>query len=103
MSDVALVMGSISDWETMEQTASVLSELGVSYTKQIISAHRMPDEMFAFSKEAQANGYRAIIAGAGGAAHLPGMILYYQLCKCQVAYQWRRLRLVKRGPLTLVF
>ncbi|MGO3536361.1 MAG: 5-(carboxyamino)imidazole ribonucleotide mutase [Latilactobacillus curvatus] len=74
MSDVALVMGSISDWETMEQTASVLSELGVSYTKQIISAHRMPDEMFAFSKEAQANGYRAIIAGAGGAAHLPGMI-----------------------------
>ena len=74
MSDVALVMGSISDWGTMEQTASVLSELGVSYTKQIISAHRMPDEMFAFSKEAQANGYRAIIAGAGGAAHLPGMI-----------------------------
>ncbi|WP_076800217.1 5-(carboxyamino)imidazole ribonucleotide mutase [Latilactobacillus curvatus] len=74
MSDVALLMGSISDWKTMKHTAEVLDSLGVSYTKQIISAHRMPDEMFAFSKSAQADGFRVIIAGAGGAAHLPGVI-----------------------------
>ncbi|KRM96665.1 phosphoribosylaminoimidazole carboxylase carboxyltransferase subunit [Liquorilactobacillus aquaticus DSM 21051] len=67
-------MGSISDWETMKQTALVLDQFQVNYDKRVISAHRMPDEMFAFSKKAASNGTKVIIAGAGGAAHLPGMI-----------------------------
>lgn len=74
MTDVAIVMGSISDWSTMKATADMLTELGVSYETQIISAHRMPMEMVAFAQQAQTNGYRVIIAGAGGAAHLPGML-----------------------------
>jgi len=71
---VALVMGSSSDWETMSAAADVLRELGVGCDAQVLSAHRMPDEMFGFAETASARGVRVIIAGAGGAAHLPGMV-----------------------------
>lgn len=74
LKNVALVMGSKSDWATMKITAEQLGDLGIPYTKQVISAHRMPDEMFAFAEQAQAKQTQVIIAGAGGAAHLPGMI-----------------------------
>ena len=74
MSDVAIIMGSDSDWPTMEAAANVLDEFGISYTAEVVSAHRMPDEMADFAKQAAKNGYRVIIAGAGGAAHLPGMV-----------------------------
>lgn len=74
MSDVAIIMGSDSDWPTMEAAASVLDEFGISYTAEVISAHRMPEEMAVFAKSAAKNGYKVIIAGAGGAAHLPGMV-----------------------------
>lgn len=67
-------MGSSSDWTTMCRAVEILDELGVASHHQVLSAHRMPDEMFAFAEAAQAAGYRAIIAGAGGAAHLPGML-----------------------------
>ena len=71
---IALVMGSSSDWETMRAAAQVLDEFGVAYEKQVLSAHRMPDDMFRFAEQAAARGLRALIAGAGGAAHLPGML-----------------------------
>jgi 5-(carboxyamino)imidazole ribonucleotide mutase len=71
---VAVVMGSTSDWSTMHKAVEVLTELGVAHHAQVLSAHRMPDEMFAFAADAEGAGYRAIIAGAGGAAHLPGML-----------------------------
>ena len=71
---ISIVMGSYSDWETMKNTAEVLDEFGVKYDKAVISAHRMPEEMLSFAKGAVANGIEVIIAGAGGAAHLPGMI-----------------------------
>ena len=71
---VAVVMGSSSDWETMSQAAVILDEFGVSYSRHVLSAHRMPDDMFAFAESAVERGLRAIIAGAGGAAHLPGML-----------------------------
>ncbi len=74
MSDVAIIMGSDSDWSTMEDAAKILDELGISYTADVISAHRMPLEMVEFSQSAQSKGYKVIIAGAGGAAHLPGMV-----------------------------
>ena len=74
MSDVAIYMGSDSDWPTMEDAAKVLDGLGISYTADVVSAHRMPLEMVEFSQTAQAKGYKVIIAGAGGAAHLPGMV-----------------------------
>ena len=74
MSDVAIIMGSDSDWPTMEAAASVLDEFGISYSAEVISAHRMPEEMAVFAKSAAKNGYKVIIAGAGGAAHLPGMV-----------------------------
>ena len=74
MSDVAIIMGSDSDWPTMEGAANVLDEFGISYTAEVVSAHRMPDEMADFAKNAAKNGYKVIIAGAGGAAHLPGMV-----------------------------
>lgn len=74
MSDVAIIMGSDSDWPTLQSAAEVLDEYGISYTAEVISAHRMPDEMADFAKSAAANGYKVIIAGAGGAAHLPGMV-----------------------------
>ena len=76
MSDVAVavIMGSSSDWEVMQHAAQVLRDMQVSHETRVVSAHRMPDDMFAFAQAAQARGLRAIIAGAGGAAHLPGML-----------------------------
>ena len=71
---VAVVMGSDSDWSTMRHACDVLDRFGVPYDARVLSAHRMPDEMFAFAAAARARGLRAIIAGAGGAAHLPGML-----------------------------
>ena len=71
---VGVVMGSNSDWDTMQHAVQMLEHFGIAYEKQVLSAHRMPDEMFAYAESAQARGLRAIIAGAGGAAHLPGML-----------------------------
>lgn len=71
---VAIVMGSQSDWPTMQCAARVLEELGIEYDARITSAHRTPDRMIAFAKGAAGEGFKVIIAGAGGAAHLPGMI-----------------------------
>jgi len=71
---VALTMGSSSDWDTLQHAAAILDEFGVPYEKHVLSAHRMPDDMFAFAESAAARGLKAIIAGAGGAAHLPGML-----------------------------
>ena len=70
---VAIIMGSQSDWDTMRHTAETLAALGVECDKRIVSAHRTPDRLFAFAKGAKAAGFKIIIAGAGGAAHLPGM------------------------------
>ena len=71
---VGVVMGSSSDWDTMQHATQLLNEFGVAYEAQVLSAHRMPDEMFAYAESAHARGLQAIIAGAGGAAHLPGML-----------------------------
>ncbi|HEU4851998.1 MAG TPA: 5-(carboxyamino)imidazole ribonucleotide mutase [Telluria sp.] len=71
---VGIVMGSSSDWDVMQHAVEMLKQFGVPYEAQVVSAHRMPDEMFAYAESARARGLRAIIAGAGGAAHLPGMI-----------------------------
>jgi len=71
---VAVVMGSASDWPTMRRAAEILDRFGVPQEVSVLSAHRMPDEMFAFAEAAARRGLRAIVAGAGGAAHLPGMI-----------------------------
>ncbi len=71
---VSLAMGSSTDWETLQHAAAILDEFQVPYDKQVVSAHRMPDDMFAFAESAAARGVKAIIAGAGGAAHLPGML-----------------------------
>jgi len=70
---VGVIMGSKSDWPTMERAATLLDELGVSYEVEVVSAHRTPDKLFNYAKNAQARGLKVIIAGAGGAAHLPGM------------------------------
>ena len=70
---VAIIMGSQSDWQTMKHAAETLDALGVSYQARIVSAHRTPERLYAFAKEAKAAGFKVIIAGAGGAAHLPGM------------------------------
>ena len=72
--DVAIVMGSDSDWPTLQDAAKVLDEIGVTYDVDVVSAHRTPEEMMAFARGAAGAGYKVIIAGAGGAAHLPGMI-----------------------------
>ncbi|MGI9426133.1 MAG: 5-(carboxyamino)imidazole ribonucleotide mutase [Hyphomicrobiaceae bacterium] len=71
---VSIIMGSQSDWPTMRHAATVCEELGIAFEKRIVSAHRTPDRMVAFAKGAQARGIEVIIAGAGGAAHLPGMV-----------------------------
>jgi 5-(carboxyamino)imidazole ribonucleotide mutase len=71
--DIAIIMGSQSDWATMTHAAETLDALGVPYEKRIVSAHRTPDRLYSFAKGAAGAGYRIIIAGAGGAAHLPGM------------------------------
>lgn len=102
---IAVVMGSKSDWATMQEATQILDELKVPYHVEIVSAHRTPDKLFEFAENAQKNGYKVIISGAGGAAHLPGMIAaktlvpvlgvpvkssmlsgvdsFIQLCKCQ--------------------
>ena len=74
MTLLALTMGSSSDWETLRHAAAILDEFGVPYEKHVLSAHRMPDDMFSFAESAASRGLKAIIAGAGGAAHLPGML-----------------------------
>ena len=71
---IALLMGSSTDWDTLRHAAEILDKFQVAYEKRVVSAHRMPDDMFAFAESAQARGLKAIIAGAGGAAHLPGML-----------------------------
>ncbi|RDU34694.1 5-(carboxyamino)imidazole ribonucleotide mutase [Neobacillus piezotolerans] len=71
---VAVIMGSKSDWETMKHACGILEDLKVQYEKKVVSAHRTPDLMFRFAEEAKERGLEVIIAGAGGAAHLPGMV-----------------------------
>lgn len=71
---VGIIMGSESDWETMEHAARTLEELGVSFEARVVSAHRTPERLFEYAKSAEGRGLQAIIAGAGGAAHLPGMV-----------------------------
>jgi 5-(carboxyamino)imidazole ribonucleotide mutase len=71
---VGVVMGSSSDWEVMQHAVAMLKEFGIAHEALVISAHRMPDQMFAYAESARQRGLRAIIAGAGGAAHLPGML-----------------------------
>ena len=72
---IAIIMGSNSDWPVMKAAAAMLDEFGVAYEARVVSAHRTPDLMFEFAENAASKGYRAIIAGAGGAAHLPGMVV----------------------------
>ncbi|MFQ1022460.1 5-(carboxyamino)imidazole ribonucleotide mutase [Avibacterium paragallinarum] len=72
--EIAIVMGSKSDWATMQEAAQVLTDLNVPHHVEIVSAHRTPDKLFHFAETAEQKGYKVIIAGAGGAAHLPGMI-----------------------------
>ncbi len=74
LAEVAIIMGSKSDWPVMQQAAEVLDSLGIAYHKQVVSAHRTPELMFSFAKETKSKGFKVIIAGAGGAAHLPGMV-----------------------------
>jgi 5-(carboxyamino)imidazole ribonucleotide mutase len=71
---IGVVMGSSSDWDTLQHATQILQDFGVGFETRVLSAHRMPDDMFAYAEGAQARGLRAIIAGAGGAAHLPGML-----------------------------
>lgn len=71
---IGVIMGSTSDWETMKHACDVLDELGLSYEKKVVSAHRTPDLMFSYAEQARERGLHVIIAGAGGAAHLPGMV-----------------------------
>lgn len=71
---VAVIMGSTSDWETMQHACLILEELEIPYEKKVVSAHRTPDLMFEYAEKARERGFKVIIAGAGGAAHLPGMV-----------------------------
>ncbi len=71
---IGVVMGSSSDWDTMQQAVQILHHFGVAHEAKVLSAHRMPDDMFAYAESARERGLQAIIAGAGGAAHLPGML-----------------------------
>lgn len=71
---VAVIMGSTSDWETMQHACQILEELQIPYEKKVVSAHRTPDLMFEYAEQARERGFKVIIAGAGGAAHLPGMV-----------------------------
>jgi 5-(carboxyamino)imidazole ribonucleotide mutase len=71
---VGVVMGSSSDWDTMQHAVQILQEFGISFDARVVSAHRMPDDMFAYAESAAGRGMKCIIAGAGGAAHLPGML-----------------------------
>ena len=71
---IGVVMGSSSDWDTMQHAVQILQQFGIAHEARVVSAHRMPDDMFAYAEAAAGRGLRAIIAGAGGAAHLPGML-----------------------------
>ena len=71
---VGVVMGSSSDWDTMQHAVQILQQFGIAHDARVVSAHRMPDDLFAYAEQAQGRGLQAIIAGAGGAAHLPGML-----------------------------
>ena len=71
---IGVIMGSNSDWDTMQHAVAILQEFGVAFEARVVSAHRMPDDMFAYAESAASRGLQAIIAGAGGAAHLPGMV-----------------------------
>ncbi|MDQ3187519.1 MAG: 5-(carboxyamino)imidazole ribonucleotide mutase [Pseudomonadota bacterium] len=71
---IGVLMGSVSDWDVMQHACDILKEFGVRFETRVVSAHRTPDEMFAYAEEARARGLKIIIAGAGGAAHLPGML-----------------------------
>lgn len=71
---VGVIMGSLSDWETMSHTCATLDEMAIPYEKRVVSAHRTPDEMFGYAEQAESRGLEVIVAGAGGAAHLPGMV-----------------------------
>lgn len=71
---IGVVMGSSSDWDTMQHAVAILQQFGIAFEAQVVSAHRMPDDMFRYAEAAAERGLKAIIAGAGGAAHLPGMI-----------------------------
>jgi 5-(carboxyamino)imidazole ribonucleotide mutase len=71
---VGVLMGSSSDWDTMQHAVQVLQDFGIEHEARVVSAHRMPDDMFAYAEAAALRGLKAIIAGAGGAAHLPGML-----------------------------
>ena len=71
---IGVVMGSSSDWETMQHAVQILQEFGIAHEARVVSAHRMPDALFAYAEQAEGRGLQAIIAGAGGAAHLPGML-----------------------------
>jgi 5-(carboxyamino)imidazole ribonucleotide mutase len=71
---VGVVMGSSSDWDTLQHATRILAEFGISFEARVVSAHRMPDDMYAYAEAASSRGLQAIIAGAGGAAHLPGML-----------------------------
>ena len=71
---IGVVMGSSSDWDTMQHAVQILTEFGIAHEARVVSAHRMPDEMFTYAEQAATRGLQAIIAGAGGAAHLPGML-----------------------------
>ncbi len=73
MADVAIIMGSQSDWPNMRHAAEMLEELGISHQARIVSAHRTPDRLYDFARNARKNGFKVILASAGGAAHLPGM------------------------------
>lgn len=119
---VAVIMGSKSDWETMKECCLILDELAIPYQKKVVSAHRTPDLMFEFAETARAEGIKVIVAGAGGAAHLPGMVAakttlpvigvpvqsralngldsLYPSCKCRVVYQWQQQRSEKLAQLT---
>lgn len=72
--EISIIMGSTSDWETMSAACDVLDELDIAYEKKVVSAHRTPDLMFEYAEQARGRGIKVIIAGAGGAAHLPGMV-----------------------------
>ena len=72
--EVGVVMGSASDWDTLQHAVAILQEFGIGHESRVVSAHRMPDDMFAYAQSAASRGLKAIIAGAGGAAHLPGML-----------------------------
>ena len=122
---VAIIMGSNSDWPIMEKSAKILEDFEIPYEAKVVSAHRTPDLMFEFAENAKKKGFKIIIAGAGGAAHLPGMIAakttlpvlgipiptniskgkirYYQSYKCPKGYQLQLLLLVRQGQQMQVY